>query len=60
MPGDIAGESMCSLGPTFIEKGACVWPAELGVRIGGGAAGFGEFLGGVFSPPSSSSSMGGQ
>lgn len=61
MPGDIAGESMCSLAPAFIEKGAFGCTAASDVLIGAGvAAGFGEPLGGVFCAPSSSSTIGGQ
>lgn len=59
VPGDIAGESLLPLVPAAIkEKGP--FGSLLAVFIGAGAAGLGEFLGGVRSPPSSSSSMGGQ
>ena len=58
VPGDIAGDSTCSLGPAFKENGPFAWCVP--VFIGAGAAGFGEFFGGVFSPASSSSTIGGQ
>lgn len=55
VPGDIVGESICSLDPALVEKGAFACK-----NIGAGAAGFvGDSAGGVFSP-SSSSTIGGQ
>lgn len=59
VPGDIAGESVCSLGPAA-RKEKDPFSSLTVVFIGTGTAGLGEFLGGVLSPPSSSSSIGGQ
>lgn len=55
VPGDIVGETVCSLDPAFMEKGAFAFG-----DIGAGAVEFSDELAeGVFSP-SSSSTMGGQ